>query len=166
MKNLIGLVLVALLAAGNMTAVWAMGDAGFVQQTLVGKKAQDFTLRTVRDQKINLAKHTQGKKAIVVFWATWCPHCRVAVQEISAKGKDIAANNIAVVFVSVGEPAQTVGRYLEQHGYDFDVALDEDQGVSDAYRLIGVPTLVYIDEQGNIRSVEYQFSADYNERFK
>lgn len=166
MRSLIGLVLAALLAAGNMTSAWAMGDAGFVQQTLVGKKAQDFTLDTVRNQKINLAKYTQGKKAIVVFWATWCPHCRVAVQEISAKSKDIASNNIAVVFVSVGEPAQTVGRYLEQHSYDFDVALDEDQSVSDAYRLIGVPTLVYIDQQGNIRSVEYQFSADYNERFR
>lgn len=158
-------VLVVSLVFGG-TSLWAMGDAGFVQQTLTGKKAQDFTLQTVRDQSITLSKHIKGKRAILLFWTTWCPHCRVAVKEINAMSDKIAAHNIAVIFISVGEPVATIIRYLENNRYDFDVALDSDQSVSDSYRLMGVPTLVYIDEEGTIKSVENQFSSDFEAVFK
>lgn len=166
MKSLRVLVLCGSMIAGAGALAMAMGDAGFVQQTIIGAKAQDFTLQTVRGQKITLAKHISGKRAILLFWTTWCPHCRVAVKEINAMRDQFTSSNIAVILISVGEPAKTVSRYLETNRYDFDVALDSDQSVSDAYRLMGVPTLVYIDEKGIVRSVEYQFSADYNERFK
>ncbi len=166
MTSLRVLVLCGWMITGAVTPAMAMGDAGFVQQTLTGKKAQDFTLETVRSQKITLSKYIQGKKAILLFWTTWCPYCRVAVKEINAMRDKIAAMNITVIFISTGEPAQTIARYLENNRYDFDVALDSDQSVSDAYRLMGVPTLVYIDEEGIIKSVEHQFSSDFETIFK
>ena len=166
MRSLRVLVLCGLMITGAVALAMAMGDAGFVQQTIIGTKAQDFTLQTVSGQKIDLSKHIQGKRAILLFWTTWCPHCRVAVKEINAMRDQITSSNIAVILISVGEPAQTISRYLQNNRYDFDVALDSDQSVSDAYRLMGVPTLVYIDEKGIISSVEYQFSSDFETIFK
>lgn len=166
MRRLKILVLSGLMMIGFVSTAMSMGDAGFVQQTIVGKKAVDFTLDTVNDQKINLSKYSQGKKTILLFWTTWCPHCRVAVKEINDAKEALAANNIAVIFISAGESPLTVRRYLEANRYDFDVAMDVEQSVSDAYRLMGVPTLVYIDEQGIVKSVEYQFSTDFENIYK
>lgn len=151
---------------GLASPVIAMGDVGFMQETLAGAKAQDFTLNTVKDKKINFEQYRAGKNAILFFWATWCPHCRDALKEINAMRQQIESKGIALVFISIGESKGTVENYLSNHQYDFDVALDQTQSLDGPYQIIGVPTIVYVGQDGTIKSVEHSFSGNFEEKFK
>ena len=53
-----------------------------MENKLVGKAVPDFTLKTTNGSEQNLAKFREGKKTIVFFWATWCPHCRESLAEM------------------------------------------------------------------------------------
>jgi peroxiredoxin len=154
------------LAGAIVSQAIAMGDVGFVQDTLVGKQAADFTLTTVKGEKFNFEQYRGGKKAIILFWTTWCPHCREALKHLDAKRKAIEAKGIAVVFVSVGESKRAVESYLLTHQYDFDVVLDQEQSLDEPYQIIGVPSLIYVGANGVIQSVEHSFSEQFEENFK
>lgn len=45
---------------------------------------------------------------------------------------------------------QLVADYVKKHGYQFDVLLDPQNAVADAYRISGVPETFIIDRQGRI----------------
>ena len=76
------------------------------------------------------------------------------------------AQGIQMIVISVGEGKDTVQNYLERHHYSFDVLLDEDQTLEGPYRIIGVPTLFFVDEQGMIRNVDHALPENYEEVFK
>jgi peroxiredoxin len=166
MRALRILVLCGLLVSAAVSQAIAMGDVGFVQDTLIGKQAADFTLATVKGDKFNFEQYRGGRKAIILFWTTWCPHCRVALKQLGAVRKEIEARGIALVIVSIDEARGVVENYLARHQYDFDVVLDQAGTLNDPYQIIGVPTLVYVDAEGKIKSVEHSFSGDFEESFK
>ena len=166
MRALRVFMLCGFLLSASVSQAIAMGDAGFVQNTLIGKQAADFTLTTVRGEKFNFAQYRGGKKAIIFFWATWCPHCRVALKEINAARKEIEAKGIALVFVSAGESKGVVENYLSKYRYDFDVVLDQAQTLDAPYQIIGIPTLFYVDADGTIKSMDHGFSGEFEENFK
>ncbi len=45
---------------------------------------------------------------------------------------------------------QLVADYVKKHGYHFDVLLDPQNAVADAYRISGVPETFIIDRRGRI----------------
>ncbi len=166
MRSFKVLVFIGLLLVAGASMAFAMGDSGVIQQTLIGKPAADFTLNTVQGNKVNMTEYRGGKKAVIFFWATWCPHCRVELKRLGGLRDELAAKGIQMIVVSLGEDKNTVQDYLERHHYDFDVLLDEDQSLEDSYQLMGVPTLFFINEKGVIKFVDHSFLDNYEEVFK
>lgn len=154
-----------LLVTGAVMAL-AMGNTRFIQETLVGKQAEDFTLNTVQGNKVNMTQYRGGKKAVIFLWATWCPHCREELERVHDLREKIASQGIQMIFVSLGEDKKTVQDYLKRHNYDFDVLLDEDQSLEGPYHLIGVPTLFFVNEKGVIKLEDHAFPDNYEEAFK
>jgi peroxiredoxin len=144
---------------------WAMGNSSYISQTLVGKPAADFTLDTLKDKAVNMTKYRDGKKAILFFWATWCPHCRVELKRLNELKDDFKAKGIQIILVSLGEPKETVQEYITRHQYSFDVFLDTNQTLEESYQLIGVPTLYFIDENGTIKYMDHALPEDYQAPF-
>jgi thiol-disulfide isomerase/thioredoxin len=166
MKGLNVLILSGLLITAAVPRALAMGDAGFIQESLKGTSAVGFVLPTVKGKNYDFKSSTAGKKAVVVFWATWCPHCRVALKEINAVASQIAANHVEVVLINVGEDKESVANYLNRNKYEFDVVLDENGSVSQEYQVSGIPKVLFVDEQGTIKSVGYDFPKNYMDEFK
>lgn len=166
MRSLKVLVCAGLFMAAGVSMVFAMGDASYIQQTLIGKPAVDFTLPTVQGNTVNMTKFRGGKKAVIFVWATWCPHCRTELNRLSGLREELVAKGIQMIVVSLGEDKGTVQNYLERYRYDLDILLDEDQSLADPYRIIGVPTLFFVDEKGIIKRVDHSFPDNYEEAFK
>ncbi len=166
MRFLRVLMLCGFLVGALVSQAIAMGDAGFVQDALIGRQAADFTLPTVKGETFNFEQYRGGKKAIILFWTTWCPHCRVALKQLSAVREAIEAKGIVLVIVSVGEAKISVEDYLANHQYDFDVVLDRAGTLNDPYQIIGVPSLIYVSANGVIKSVEHSFSEQFEEILK
>ena len=113
-----------------------------------------------------MSEYRQGQPAIIFFWATWCPHCREALDTLGARVPEIEKQAIKVIVVDVGEGKNDVESYLKAHDVKLEVFFDEDSSVSSDYSILGVPTFFLISSEGTIKSVQHTFPEDYQEILK
>lgn len=132
----------------------------YMENEDIGKPVKEFTLKIVNKEKTSLQDYRSGEKALIFFWATWCPHCRVQLKELNEAKDKIAAQKIKIVAVDVGEDEGIVNKYLQKNGIALDVFLDEQSDVSDSYGLVGVPTFYFVDEQGIVAEVTHSLPED------
>ncbi|MCK5179517.1 MAG: TlpA family protein disulfide reductase [Candidatus Omnitrophica bacterium] len=143
----------------------ASGQIFFMGNPNVGKEAEDFTLKNLDGMEVSFSELREGKRAIIFFWATWCPHCREALAALGEKKQEIEDQDIKVVLVDVGETKEVVSKYFEKNGIDMDVFLDEKTAVSSIYGVIGIPTYYFIGEDGVVRKVQNSIPEDLDNVF-
>ena len=141
------------------------GQFFYMENENVGKEVQDFSLKIVNGEKVNLKKYRDGKNAIIFFWATWCPHCRLQLDVLNKNKEKLEKDNIKIVLVDVGENELIVDKYLKKANIQFDVFLDIESEIADLYGLVGVPTFYFVDEKGIVRDVQHSLPDDLNEVF-
>ncbi len=127
-----------------------------------GEVAPDFTLETTEGAKIILRDVLKEKKAVLVFWATWCPSCTAEAPHIESfyrknKGK------VAVVGINVGESRAKVAAFTERKGLSYPMTLDNDGGVANAYGVRGVPTIIAVGKNGKILYYGHSINEAENE---
>ncbi len=154
--NLFAVAVLSMIVLTSSTA-FAMGrpPGGYAEVSVEGKAAYDVTLPTVSGEKKSLSQAREGKKAILLFWATWCPHCHDEILAINKNLDALTAQGTKVILISLGEPRADVADYLKKNNITLDSFLDEDAVLQDPYGLIGVPTLIEVDEGGIIRKVSH-----------
>lgn len=155
MRNMFKVFLVAGLISVTFQPSMASGQLFFMENEIKGKPAPDFTLKTLSGEESSLASIRQGKKAIVFFWATWCPHCRKALSELNQRREEFAQKGIQLVIVDLGEKSEVVQKYVEKNGITLTIFLDEESSLADPYGLIGVPTFFFVKEDGNVADVQH-----------
>jgi peroxiredoxin len=160
------LISIVFLVISTANAVPAAGQFFFMEDTLVGKQAPDFTLKMVGGDAKNFTKHRAGKKAIIFFWATWCPHCRVALSDLNKEQAAIAQKGIVLFSVNSGETQPVVQKYLTDKKVSLPVFLDEDSTLAEPYGLAGVPTFIFVDERGVVKGSEHELPKDLDSIFK
>lgn len=111
-------------------------------------QVQNFALQTLDGQSIlsqNLVQPT-----ILVFWATWCPPCKVELARLQrlVSGGSIPAKS--VIAVSIGEEHSLVEKVAKERGYTFEVALDPSGEVASKYAIEGTPTVLLRNGDGTI----------------
>jgi len=128
---------------------------------LVGKETPDFNAPTLLGGVQNMSTFRNGNKAIIFFWATWCPHCRKQLSELNKISKELEKEGISVVLVDVGEAADQVKSFMTSNKIGFDVFLDQQQSIAEEYGIIGVPTFYFVNKDGIIKAVEHEIPKDY-----
>lgn len=137
----------------------------FMENDLVGETAPPFTLPSISGAQVSFEQLREGKKSIIFFWATWCPHCRTALKDLNAKQKEIADKGIKLAIIDLGESKEAVVKHLQKNKITLDVLLDQDSVLGETYGLIGVPTFFFVDAQGIIRAVKHSLPEDLNSMF-
>jgi len=132
-----------------------------MKNPLISQEAPEFSTNTVQHKSMTFSQVHAKKPSIMFFWATWCPHCRVQLKELNDMKDELAAKDINVILVDVGETAEQVGAYLKRNNIDFDVFIDGDSSISEQYGLIGVPTFFFIDKEGIVKDVKHALVEDY-----
>ncbi|MBF0387055.1 MAG: TlpA family protein disulfide reductase [Candidatus Omnitrophica bacterium] len=136
-------------------------------QNISGRpKAVNFTLTQTKGGQASLDGLRNGGKAVIFFWATWCPHCREQLKEMSAQKKALEELGAAVILVDIGEDKAAVDRFMAAKGYDFNVLLDLDSAVAEIYEIVGVPTIVFVGQDGTILDSGNSFPENYVEILK
>lgn len=147
--------------------VGAMGHA-FAQsweEPLMGKAAPDAVLPKSDGASASIMNAREGKKGILVFWATWCPHCYVELGKINDALPSLQKKGIKIILVDVGESKEQVEEYLLRRQMDLSSFIDGENVLQEPYDVLGVPTMFFIDEQGTVRDVTHQFPSDYEDHF-
>ncbi len=111
--------------------------------------APDFRLASLAGGRIGPSDFA-GEVVVVDFWATWCTPCRLQATYLEQLHEELAGRGVRFLAVAAGEEEATVRRYVERTPFPYPVLLDPSSGVSQRYRILGLPTVMIVDRQGQI----------------
>jgi len=120
-----------------------------------GATAPEIDLPTLTGGRVKLSA-LKGHPVVVTFWGTWCPPCRDEFPELVAMQKQHRDAGLVVLAVNQRDQELTtkaVQDFVHEYGVDFPVALDSRGHTRRTFRLVGLPTLVFIDTAGVIQGV-------------
>ncbi len=95
----------------------------------------------------------KGRAVLLVFWATWCPHCREempAVKKLYERYRERGLEIVAVTRHSKGQTDEDVANYMKEQGIPFPVAIDAGGATSSAYGVSGIPAAALVDPAGKV----------------
>lgn len=109
----------------------------------VSLKMQDFDGNTVTLADL------KGRPVVVNFWAAWCPAC---FAEMPAFEKVFQATGDSVQFLGIGliDDIDTALSVVEETGVTYPLAQDPQGQVFAAFGGFGMPTTVFLDENGDV----------------
>jgi len=117
--------------------------------------APDFSLQDLQEKTFKLSGQL-GKPVVLFFGTTWCPSCRAEIPSYSAIYEKYARRGLQVIYIDINEPAEKVARFAKNHSFPYRVLLDRDGSVANDYNIVGVPTLVLIDKEGNVITMSHR----------
>lgn len=118
----------------------------------VGSPAPDFTALSVKGEAVTLSSF-KGKPVWLVFGATWCSNCRAETPDIETLHKEFG-HQVSIVAVNVGETVATVNDYSNRLKLSYQQVADVSKRVGTEYRVMGLPTHVFIDASGTIQAID------------
>jgi len=89
---------------------------------------------------------TSGKATVVVFWETWCPHCRRAMpslQKVYEQYRSQGLNVIGMTKLSRNSTEQAVRDFIAQNNIDYPMA-KESGALSTYFGVSSIPASVVI----------------------
>ena len=163
LRNIVATVLVGLSIAGLVWFFDRPGAASSQSVTLtasargaapeVGKPAPDFELTLTDGTTVRLSDF-KGKPVWINFWASWCPPCRAEnpdIQDVYNAHKD--ADGLVLLAPAIGEGRDSVASYMERADIHYPAGADSDTQIAANYRVLGIPTHIFVDRDGIIRTM-------------
>jgi len=119
-------------------------------KTAIVEKAPDFVLRDLNGRKFRLSDFRGKQPVLIIFSATWCTFCREEIPHFKSIHASYAKQGLEIVNIDIQESKERVAKFTAKYGLPYRVLLDEDGAVSGIYDIRGVPSMVLVDQNGNI----------------
>jgi thiol-disulfide isomerase/thioredoxin len=119
-----------------------------------GDKAPAFRLEDSTGAWKRLSDY-KGKIVVLDFWATWCGPCVTAIPALERVHQKYQGKNIVVLGMNCeGDPTAGakragVAQFKQDKGGHYATLLNAD-GVSDRYKVRGIPTFYVLDAEGKV----------------
>lgn len=129
--------------AGNFTP----NDQGLIP---AGSPAPEFTTKTIDGKSISLNEDGDYRATMLVFFASWCPHCQneaPIIDDLESKYEDLRIIMIGAD-ANQGDTPEDVREFVNEYGIESPAAYDPRLG--QRYQLSGYPLVYVIDENGEI----------------
>ena len=118
----------------------------------VGKKAPDFSIKTISGKDYTLS-NMSSEYTLIIFWATWCEHCKVILPRLATATNIFKEAKMDVIAVSVDSDEAVLKKYLVDNllpwevicqfkGWDGSIAID--------YAVFATPYMIIVDKDLNI----------------
>jgi peroxiredoxin len=131
----------------------------------VGAKAPEFELKTLDGKRFSLGDELARGPVVLAFFKVGCPTCQYTFPFLERLSRAYGSKSVSLVGVSQNDSAKTA-EFMKEFGVMFPVLLDDTNSypVSNAYGLTNVPTIFWIEQDGEIEvsSVGW-IKADFEE---
>lgn len=114
----------------------------------VGALAPGFDLPREQGGSLNLAS-LRGEVVVLVFWASWCPHCRRWWPVVHTLQDFHSGEDLRVLGLVVWDGIEAARSYHREHGLQFELLAASDE-LAAAYAVVSTPTTIVVDRDGRI----------------
>lgn len=115
-----------------------------------GKAAPDFTVTDINGRQHSLSDY-QGRNVVVVFWATWCPACKMEIPHLIELRKEIAEDELAIVAISNEEPGH-LKNFAGSKKINYTIATIGNSALPSPFADVSaIPTTFFVDRNGKIK---------------
>ena len=152
---LVALVIVVMAGLPNRADYtgWTLNSGQYVAPEL-GALAPPVEGVTVDGQALSLAD-LRGAPVVLNFWATWCVPCAVEMPELQQLYETHRADGLRVLAANMAESPPLVRAWRDTHSLTFDLLLDPDGAIAQAYRVRAWPSTFVISPTGVITQVYF-----------
>lgn len=114
-----------------------------------GDSAPNFVLEDLEGEPIELSD-LRGEGVYLNFWATYCTYCRSKMEYLQEHYEEYEEKGVRVVNVNVDETTLQVERHKQRFNLAYDLYIDRNMLVSNAYGVGVLPSVFLIDENGEV----------------
>ncbi|MDX6382153.1 MAG: hypothetical protein QOI57_3177 [Rubrobacteraceae bacterium] len=114
----------------------------------VGSQAPDFNTQTIDGGNVSLDDSGDYRATMLVFFASWCPHCNreaPTISELQGQHKDL---RVIMMGIDGQDDSQKVQEFVNKYNIDGPAAYDPSVGST--YQASGYPTIYLIDGNDQI----------------
>ena len=114
------------------------------------KKVNDIMFKNSEDITISL-DNFKGKLVVINFWATWCAPCREEMPSLDILQSNKNFQDLIVLPINVGkENKEKAKRFFNDLQIkNLKLYYDDSVKLANAFSLIGLPTTIFIDKDGD-----------------
>ena len=135
----------------GVTSVSLTGSTA-AEPPAVGKAPTAFAGLSYDGKTISLADYA-GKPLWLTFGASWCRDCRVEAADLQETYARYKPEGLNVLAVFINDPPADIAGFAQRAGLTFPIIADQSTKIGSAYRLVGIPTHVFIGRDGLIKEI-------------
>lgn len=117
-----------------------------IKKLAIGQPAPGFTTVDIVGKEVALSE-IEAKKTLLVFWASWCPHCDKIMSVINSYYE--GGKNIEVISISIDENKDDLMESLAENSYNW-INVAELKGwngpIVEEYGIVATPSIFVLDE--------------------
>jgi peroxiredoxin len=137
---------VVVLAAGLF---WVVTDAFTERVVEKGQTAPYFEIKTDSGRTLT-PKDFGGKLLVLNFWATWCPPCVAETPSLNEMAKQLKAQGVVVVGVSIDKNPDAYRAFNERMHIGFETMRDPGARISSSFGTFKFPETYLITPDGRV----------------
>ncbi|SDN38403.1 Peroxiredoxin [Alkalicoccus daliensis] len=126
-----------------------------------GDEAPNFVLEDMDGERVELSE-LRGQGVYLNFWATYCTYCRQKMEYLKDYHEEYAEKGVRILSVNVDETTLQVERHQQRYDINYNLYIDRNMLVSNAYGVGVLPSVFLINENGSV--IERQIGGKTEEQ--
>ncbi len=150
----VGMALIGLVAARFLSSrsLFGLGIANYqAVASPEDRPAPDFRMPSLRGGGAISLSAFRGEVVVLNFWASWCTPCRLEAPGLEQTWKDYRDRGVQFLGMDERDNNPAGISFQDEFGITYPSAVDPAGSLADDYALIGLPTTLVIDPNGQIR---------------
>lgn len=141
---------------------------GFASATQLGEKLQPFKQEDLNGNIIDMNTIIGKKPVMLVFWASWCPNCKIEAPKINQLVEKYRDQGMEFIGVNIAfnDSIKRARSFVKKTEMAYPTVFDADNAITQKYMVRGVPTILVADSNGIVQFRNYGAPEITEENFK